>query len=252
MFQKFNHELNEITKKRSVLEQIILKKEKDIDERDQILFEKIAALEESERILSMRQAEIESFDNTIKRLNEQKESIKKEIIKNDEEVAERKNLNEGLKLETELLMKKRSNLEKSLQELLKMVTENFYKVEERKHKLEEDVRIYDDKLNDIKEKINNSMKELVEIQESIGTHKIEAEEYKNNISKLLLMKKRLNEEIQKQQAALQKFQKIREKLKIERVIAKNTSGGPYPGEMKESITKSVKGDPSGNAQIFKI
>jgi hypothetical protein len=37
MFQKFNSEMNEITKKRSVIDQIVQKKEKDIEEKDQIL-----------------------------------------------------------------------------------------------------------------------------------------------------------------------------------------------------------------------
>ncbi|MCK7528719.1 MAG: hypothetical protein MZV64_69755 [Ignavibacteriales bacterium] len=41
MFQRFNTEMNEITKKRTVLEQIISKKEKEIEEKDQILFEKV-------------------------------------------------------------------------------------------------------------------------------------------------------------------------------------------------------------------
>ncbi len=253
MFQKFNNELNDITKKRNVLEQIILKKEKDIDERDQALFEKVAALEESERVLNMRQAEVESFENMLKSLNEQKDVLKEELIKVDEDAADRKNYNNDLKLETELLIKKKITLEKGLQELLKMMSDNFYKAEGRKIKLDEELLSYEDKLHSVREKINDSMSELVGLQESIGSIKVEHEEYKGNIAKLASMKKRLNEEIIKQQITLQKFQKIREKLKIEQAIAKNrNAGGPYIGD--KSGQENVKGKEGSakNPQIYKL
>ena len=253
MFQKFNQELNTINKKRNVLEQIILKKEKDVNEQDQLLFEKIAALEESERVLNARQAEIESFENQIKILAEQKEDLKIDLQKIDEETAERKNYNNDLKMETDLLMSKRMSLEKSLQELLKISNDGFYKAEARKLKLNDELNEYEDKLQSRRDKLNESLQELSELQNSIGAIKVEQEEHKGNISKLVALKKRLHEEILKQQTMLQKFQKIREKLKIEQALAKNKqAGGPYMGGDAEASQKKSEDSGHKNAQIFKL
>lgn len=253
MFQKFNQELNTINKKRNVLEQIILKKEKDVNEQDQMLFEKIAALEESESVLNARQAEIESFENQIKILAEQKEELKIDLQKIDEEAADRKIYNNDLKMETELLMNKRTSLEKSLQELLKMSSDNFYKTESRKLKLNDELNEYEEKLQSHREKINDSMQELAELQNTLGAIKVEQEEHKGNISKLVALKKRLHEEILKQQAMLQKFQKIREKLKIEQALTKNKQiGGPYMGGDAEAAPKNAGDVGQKNAQIYKL
>ena len=252
MFQKFNRELNEINKKRSVLEQIILKKEKDVDERDQMLFEKISALEESESILNARQAEVEAFENQIKFLKEQKELLQTDLQKIDDDASERKNYNTDLRLETEILMKKRMNLEKSLQEILKMSNDNLYKAEARKLKLDDDMKEYEEKLESCREKINESMNQLVDLQASIGTIKAEEEEHKGNISKLVSMKKRLRDEILKQQSTLQKFQKIREKIKVEQAVSKSMQvGGPYQGNDNEIKPKSLDDDSQKGPRLFK-
>jgi len=237
-----------------LLEQIILKKEKDIEERDQVLYEKIAALEESERILNLRQAEIQSFENMLKSLNEQRESLKEDLQNIDDNISNKKNYNNDLKLETELLIKKKATLENSLHELLKMMSENLYKAENRKLKLNDELLAYEDKTQEIMAKIKDSMNELEGLQDSIGSIKIEHEEYKGNIEKLSTMKKRLNEEILKQQEILQKYQKLREKLRIEQTItSKNkTAGGPYMGDKSNVSQNTNKDNQSKNPQIYKL
>ncbi|MDR3627793.1 MAG: hypothetical protein P4L45_13210 [Ignavibacteriaceae bacterium] len=252
MFQKFNKELSEVTKRRNILEQIVLKKEKDIDEKDIILFEKVSALEESEKILNARQTEIESFEKQINVLKDQKDILHKDLQKIDEDAADRKNYNDDLRLEMELLMKKRSSLEKGIQELLRMTNDSFGKAEARKMKLDDELREYDDKVIECREKINESMKELAQLQASIGSIKIEHQEHKGTISKLVTMKKRLHDEILKQQAALQKFQKVREKLKIEQAASKGSlAAGPYPGE-KQASSKNSNEQGQKNALIYKL
>ena len=252
MFQKFNKELSEVTKKRNILEQIILKKEKDIDERDIVLFEKISALEESEKILNARQVEIESFEKQINILMDQKEGLQTDLQKVDEDAVERKNYNDDMRMEMELLMKKRSSLEKGIQELLRMTSDSFSKAGARKLKLDDELREYEEKVITYREKINSSMKELAQLQASIGSIKIEHEEHKGTISKLVSMKKRLHEEILKQQAALQKFQKVREKMKIEQTISKNSqAAGPYMGD-KSAPSKGSIGPEQKNAHIYKL
>jgi chromosome segregation ATPase len=221
MFQRFNSEMNEINKKRNVLEQIVVKKEKDIEEKDQMLFEKINALEESERVLSMRQAEIDSFEQLLKTFNEKKDLLRTDLLKIDEQAVGRKNYNDDLKLESELLLKKKTTLEQSLQELLNTMNQKFIDTKDRRSKAEKDVRSYEERVEEFNQKISESMDELVELQSAISMIKVEHEEHRGNIVKLASMKKKLQEEITKSQRVLQRYQKIREKLKIEQSILKN-------------------------------
>jgi chromosome segregation ATPase len=217
-----------------------------------MLFEKITAMEESEKILNARQAEIESFERQVRILSDQKENLKYELQKIDSDSVERKNFNGDLKMETDLLLRKRASLEKSIQELLKVTSDSFFKAESRKLKLDDECRDYEDKLLSSREKINESMKELLELQASIGAIKIEHEEHRGNISKLVVMKKRLHDEILKQQSALQKFQKIREKLKVEQAMLKGSQApGPYMGE-KSPSTRANSDPDQKNAQIYKL
>jgi chromosome segregation ATPase len=221
MFQKFNSEMNEIIKKRSVIDQIVQKKEKDIEEKDQLLFEKINAIEESDRLLNMRQAEIDSFEQLLKSFNEKKEQLRNELLKLDEQIVEKKNSNDDMKLEAELILKKRISVEQSLQELVSNMNQKFVEAKEKRSKVEKEVREYEEKTDDLSHKISESMDELVELQTAISMIKVEHEEHRGNIVKLASMKKKLQEEIAKSQRVLQRYQKIREKLKIEQSILKN-------------------------------
>ena len=245
MFQKFNHELNQINRKRSVLEQIVLKKEKDVDEKDQLLFEKIAALEESERILNMRKVEIESFEDQITGLKEQKHVLRTDLNKVEEETTERKNYFTDVRLETELLMNKKIAIEKNLQEMLTFMNESFGKSKERNLKFEKELVYYEEQLNDYRSKIADSLKELDEVKVSIGSLRIEREEYKGNVQKLNTLKKKLQEEILKHQVILQRYQKMREKLKLEQATGKTFDEIPPKG--KGSQSKEMK-----NTHIYKL
>src|ERR1035437_2824477 len=245
MFQKFNHELNQINRKRSILEQIVLKKEKDVDEKDQLLFEKIAALEESERVLNMRQVEIESLEKQIAGLSEHKDIFRNDLIKMEQEALERKNYTADIRLETELLLKKKVTLEKNLQELLTFMNESYERAKGRNSKFENELSYYEDQIQGYRTRIADSLKELDDIKAAVGSMKIEREEYRGNISRLSVLKKKLHEEIIKHQIILQRYQKMREKLKIEQTTGKSFEDIPPKG--KSGQPKEVK-----NPQIYKI
>jgi chromosome segregation ATPase len=221
MFQKFNSEMNEITKKRNVIDQIVLKKERDIEEKDQVLFEKMNAIEESERLLNMRQAEIDSFEQLLKTFNEKKEQLRNDLLKLDEQIVDKKNTNDDMRLEAELILKKRTSVEQNLQELINSMNQKFIEAKDKRTKIEKEVKSYEEKVDELNHKISESMDELVELQSAISMIKVEHEEHRGNIVKLASMKKKLQEEIAKSQRVLQRYQKIREKLKIEQSILKN-------------------------------
>jgi chromosome segregation ATPase len=238
MFQKFNHELNQINRKRSILEQIVLKKEKDVDEKDQLLFEKIAALEESERVLNMRQVELESLEKQITGLSEHKEIFRTDLVKMEQEALERKNYHADVRLETELLLKKKITMEQNLQELLMFMNESFERTKVRNSKYENELSYYEDQIQAYRTKIADSLKELNDIKEAVGSLKIEREEYRNNISRLSALKKKLHEELSKHQTILQRYQKMREKLQIDQTTGKSFEDAPPKGKIGQP--KEVK------------
>jgi chromosome segregation ATPase len=238
MFQKFNHELNQINRKRSILEQIVLKKEKDVDEKDQLLFEKIAALEESERVLNMRQVEFESLEKQIAGLSGHKEIFRTDLIKMEQEALERKNYQADIRLETDLLLKKKNAVEKNLQELLMFMNESFERTKGRNSKFENELGYYEDQIQIYRTKIADSLKELNDIKASVGSLKIEQEEYRSNISRLSTLKKKLHEELTKHQTILQRYQKMREKLQIEQTTGKSFEDVPPKGKIGQP--KEVK------------
>jgi chromosome segregation ATPase len=237
MFQRFNFEMNEITKKRSILEQIVQKKEKEIEDKDQLLFEKVNTLEETDRVLSMRQAEIDSFEQLLKAFNEKKEQLRNDLLKLDEQTTEKRNFNEDIKLETELLIKKKSSIEQNLQELINTMNQKFVETKDKRGKIEKEIHGYEDKIEGLNQKISESMDELVELQTAISMIKVEHEEHRGNVFKLASMKKKLQEEINKNQKVLQRYQKIREKLKIEQSILKSR---------QDSIARKVSLDSTSN------
>ncbi len=205
MLQNLNEEMNEINKNRSALEKIILKKEKDIDEKDHLLFEKVAALEESERILSMRQVEINSFENLLKTINEQNDLLKNELLNLDTKATGQRNLINDLQLETELLQKKKIAVENNLQEVLYSMNNKLKRTTDNEIKLNSEIKEYENRLTELNTSIKESMTELVDLQTSLTNTKLEHEEHRTGIAKFVSMKKKLQQEISKHQAVFGKI-----------------------------------------------
>ncbi len=249
MFRKFNVEMNEINKKRAVLEQIIKKKDQDLEEKDQLLFEKIAALEESERILSMRQAEVDSFEDLLRVIEEKKDQLQHNLLKLDSQAIERKNYNNDLKAESDLILRKKVLIEQGLEEMLGTMNNKYSDTRERRHRLDTDIKDHEEKLTGLNQKIADSMNELVELQSSICAIKVEHEEHRGQIMKLASMKKKLHEEIAKNQRILQRYQKIREKLKIEESLAK---GKNEDLDLKTNIDRVAASEEKDISNIFKL
>ncbi len=223
MLQKLNKSMNEMNKKRSVLEQIILKKEKDLEEKDQFLIEKVTALEESERILNMRHEEIDSFEVLIKTINEQKELVKNDLLKLDDKTTDQRNLIGDLQLEIEMQQKKKLTIENNLQDILYSMNNRLRKNSDNTVKINSEIKEYESRLTGLNKSIKESVSELVELQTSISNIKVEHEEHRGEIIKLVTMKKKIEHDISKHQSVLQKYQKISEKIKFERAMMQKMS-----------------------------
>lgn len=221
MFKKYSKELNEIGNKKNVLDQIISRKEKDIEEKDQDLFEKIAALEESERVLNLRQTEIESFEGLLSNINEQKEMMMNELKRIDDNTIEKKNLNYEMQIEAELLKNKITEFEKGILNVFNGIEARYHQNSARRSKIENEIKEYEERLNGLNLQIKDSMNELFDLQHSLAQIKIEHEEHRGQISKLASMKKKLNDEIERNQKLLQKYRLVQQKLRSEGLIQVN-------------------------------
>ena len=252
MFQVYNKEINEANKKKNVLDQIIIKKEKDINEHDQILFEKVAALTETERVLKLRQVEISSFEELLSVITEQTELLKNDLLKLDDKAAAKKNANRELELNAEMLKEKISEFEKGLYALMENSNKRYLKGQEKRTKLEGEVKEYEHRLTELNNKIKESMNELVELQESLGRIKIEHEEHRGDISKLVSMKKKMQEEIDKNQLLFEKYMKIKEKLKAEQQAIKKRKGLKVDREFSPTRNNENFQNEKDLSKIFKL
>lgn len=252
MFQKFNAEMNELNEKRESVESSLKKSEVDLLSKEKLLFEKVRALEESERLLSLRQAEIESFEDLLSVIDEKREQFKNDLLKLDAQAIERKNYNNDLKVESEMILKKKVIIEQSLEEMLSGINSKYIETREKRFRIEKDIKGYEDRLFELNLKINESMNELVEIQSSISTIKIEHENHRGQVIKLSTMKKRLNEEVSKNRKLLQRYQKIREKLKIETSLGESKSDQNALNDATGEAGDFPEIEISKNSNIYKI
>jgi chromosome segregation ATPase len=226
IFQKYSKELNEISQKKNLIEQMLLKKEEDLNEKDQLLLEKTMALEETEKILQLRETEIDSYDDLLKLINEQKEFLKNDLITLDEQTIEKRNRNRQLQIETEVLQTKATEFEKELNELFSKSQERFNNNQERREKLVSEIREYEYRMKELNDNIKDSMNELVEQRSSLRLIKLEHEEHRLEINKLVTLKKRLQEEVDKNQIVLNKYRKIRERIKQQEVVRNRDVANP--------------------------
>lgn len=150
------------------MEQIILQREKEVDEKEQILSEKVASIEECERVLNLRQSEVESLEEHIALLSGEKERYRNDLNKIEQETIEKKNYSSDIRLEIELLLKKKAALEKNHQDLLQYMNESYASTMGRNSKFENEISYYEDQIQGYRTRITDSIKELDELRENIG------------------------------------------------------------------------------------
>jgi chromosome segregation ATPase len=220
MFKHYSTQMGEMYKKKNLLEQMLIKKENDVNEKDQSLLDKLSALDEAEKVLSVRKIEAESIEDLLKTINEQKELLAGEITSLENKGVEKKILNKELSIESELYHKKLIEFENGLKELFQKSEERFNKNTEQKARLESEIREYERRLNELNKGIKDSMEELVNLRTTINKIKVEHEEHRLAINKLAAVKKKLEDEINKHQVVIDKYTKIKEKIRQEQNLIK--------------------------------
>jgi chromosome segregation ATPase len=230
MFKHYSTQMGEMYKKKNLLEQMLIKKENDVNEKDQTLLDKLSALDEAENVLSIRKSEAESIEDLLKTINEQKELLASEITSLENKSVEKRIQNKELSIESELYHKKLIEFENGLKDLFQKSEERFNKNTEHKAGLESEIREYEHRLNELNKGIKDSMDELVNLRTTINKIKVEHEEHRLAINKLAAVKKKLEDEIKKHQVVIDKYTMIKEKIRQEQNLIK----------MKRELNASVK------------
>lgn len=230
MFKHYSTQMGEMYKKKNLLEQMLIKKERDVNEKDQSLMDKLSALEEAEKVFSIRKTETEVIEDLLKTINEQRELLNQEITMLENNGTEKRLMVKELNIESELFQKKLAEFENGLRELFLKSEARFNKNAERKNSLDGEIKEYENRLNELNKAIKDSMNELVNLKATIGRIKVEHEEHRIDINKLASVKKKLEEEINKHKIEIDKYMKIKEKIRQEQNLIK----------MKKEILASTK------------
>jgi chromosome segregation ATPase len=241
-----------MNKKRNVLENILRKKEEDIHEKDDTLEEKIALLDETEKVLVLRQKDVDSFDDLIKLIKDQKSFLQGDLQNLNAKAAEKKLENQELKAESDVLRGKISEFEKSLLNLLNNADERLKKGTEKREKLDNEIKEYEIRLKELNNDIKDSMSELVDLQGAIGKIKVEHEEHRLEINKLASLKNKLYDEISKSRIILDKYKKIRERIRSERESVTRQREEKFKKDSTANLTPTANRSIPDLTKMFKL
>ena len=150
-----------------------------------------------------------------------------------------------------MLQNKKLAVEQNLQEVLYSMNNRLKKTGDSNVKLNSEIKEYENRLNGLNNSIKESMNELLGLQTSISNIKIEHEEHRSGIAKLVAMKKKLQNEISKHQSVLQKYRSLREKAKMEHALAQDTKIHDVEKETTTEETKISKDSYPGD-QFLKV
>lgn len=239
--------ISEMYKQKIHLEKILNKKEKDVEEQDRLLYEKQSALHEIDKVLSIEQESAELFQELIKKIQKQWEQIKNiisfsgnksfsQIIQNQEPLTEDDNTDEKL-----------SVFENTLNEMVKKSERYFNKYDEKQPVFKNEKSEYSHRLSDLNKNIRDSVNELSIIHTSINKIKEEHEEHRQDINKLVSMKKRLEEEISKYEVVIRKYEKIKEKIRQEQNLLRDKRGTK---EQKDQVARQDESKKISNPDKF--
>jgi len=252
LFEKYSKDINEMNNKKSVLEQMLQKKEKDINQQDETILEKLAMLDEAEKVLLVRQKEVDTFDELLNIINDQKELLKNDLNTLDDKATEKRIQNQELKIESEVLQRKIAEFENSLREVINNADGRLKNNTVKREKLDDEIREYETRLKELNTNIKDSMNELVGLQTAIGNIKVEHEEHRLEINKLVSLKNNLLDDINKNRVIVDKYKKIKERIRHERETIKKRREERIIKELSPQFMLTNNTKDSDLTKLFKL
>lgn len=212
MIQKFNDEIKELSVHKTNIEKKITEVESKVTENENIIAEKLYTLKKIEDQLRLRQTELNSINSLITSLNEKEDLISKSITDYEKEISSKRIDNQELKKDIDLLTQKKSAIEKILEDLFISSEQRISRLRETYFKTENEIREKELLYEELNQKIDKSIDELVELQKSIHSQKIECEELEIKSEHLKKLNESLEKEIENNNKILEQFKKMKEDI----------------------------------------
>ena len=241
--------ISEMYKQKIHLEKILIEKEKDVNELDKILTEKQTSSFELDKVLFIEQDTAELFQKAIKKIQTQWEQIKNIISVSENKGFSQIIQNKETLKDNDRPDEKLTEFENTLKEMLKKSESYFNKYSEKRCVFKDEKGEYGDRLNELNINIRDSVNELSNLHSSINKIKEEHEEHRQDINKLVSMKKRLEEEITKYEVTIDRYEKIKEKIRLEQNLIKNKRGIK---EQEDQVAKLDEGKKNPNPDKFNL
>ncbi len=212
MIQKFDNEIKELSNHKTNIEKKISELENKVVENENVINEKLNLLKETEDKLRLRQTELNSINNLISNLNEKEDLLSKSISNYEKEISSKRSDNQELRKDIDLLTQKKSAIEKILEELFISSEKRIGRLRETHLKTENEIRDKELLYEELNQKIDKAIDELVELQKSVHAHKIELEDLEIKSENLKKINESLEREIENNNRVLEQFKKMKESI----------------------------------------
>lgn len=212
MIQKFDDEIKELSNHKSNIEKRISELENKITENENVINEKLNLLKETEDKLRLRQTELSSINNLITNLSEKEDLLSKSINDYEKEISSKRSDNQELRKDIDLLTQKKAAIEKILEELFISSEQRISRLRETHFKTENEIRNKELLYEELNQKIDKAIDELVELQKSVHSLKIELEDLDIKSENLKKLNASLEKEIDNKNRVLEQFRKMKEDI----------------------------------------
>ena len=225
VLQYYSTMINDIYKKKSDLEKVLIQKEKELKEKQLLIDERQAVVEDMNNILFVRHQRSKIIKDLTLEITKQREMLERMSLG-----FEMVNQNSNAVVNIEISQKKLLEYENALNEILSHKDRYASELMTTKSSLEKEIVDSKNRLNELNKNIRFSTGELSELRNSISKIKIEHEEHRISINKLAAIKTKLDDQIDKNIQVIDKYTKIKDMIREEQQIIKK----------KRELTASVK------------
>lgn len=215
VIQYYSATINDIYKKKTLVEKSLIEKEKLLKSKQLIIDEKQALLGEMENVLFIRHSKLKLFENLTREITEQRKFL--EI--NNFATEDPKQSGEFI-VSSEINQKKLLEYENALKELMHNSDKYSSDLISTKILLEKEISDNKRRLNELNQNIRQSTSELTNLHDSINKIKIEHEAHRVSMNKLASVKTKLEDQIEKHKKIIIKYTNIKEKIKQEQELIK--------------------------------
>ena len=247
VLQYYSTMINDVYKKKSVLERDLIQKEKDLKDKQHLIDVKQSELNEMENILFVRHRRSETIRDLTRAITEQREILEKSGF--SVEGIDNKNLNV---LNESISQKKLIEYENALKEIISSSDKYASDLITKRTTLEKEIAESKNRLNELNQNIRHSTSELSELKNSVSKLKIEHEDHRISMNKLAAVKTKLEDQIDKYKLVIDKYINIKEKIREEQEMIKMRRDDISSAKASKNINDTSKTLEQHNPKWIKL